>query len=208
MLITHLTQQRAAVQRATCKLQTWHNFIPTSHSCRSSAIAMAEHEMEMDEGDDLYEPEEPKVLPDDNKQPPQSKSDELEEGEEEDEGGAMDEDDDDSVSLRRNGSKQDFVQPLTYLRILISSLSARMAPRLRLRRMPLASPRRDIVAVLTSSSPDKQSTATSETYRSALLPRTHLQSLRRPRRMRAREQLLMSRHPVQIAPLLQHPNLQ
>lgn len=52
--------------------------------------------MEMDEGDDLYEPEEPKVDHEDKKLPV-SKTDELEEGEEEDESGAMDEDDDDSV---------------------------------------------------------------------------------------------------------------
>lgn len=57
---------------------------------------LSEHEMEMDEGDDLYEPEEPKVSQDDKK-PTVSKTEELEEGEEEDESGAMDEDDDDSV---------------------------------------------------------------------------------------------------------------
>lgn len=63
---------------------------------------MSEQEMEMDEGDDIYEPEEPKT--EDQPKPqiaeemkPASKSDELEEGEEEDESGAMDEDDDDSV---------------------------------------------------------------------------------------------------------------
>ncbi|UNI20425.1 cleavage polyadenylation factor subunit fip1 [Purpureocillium takamizusanense] len=69
---------------------------------------MAEHEMEMDGDDDLYEPEEPKVQLDDNQQPQQSKSDELEEGEEEDEGGAMDEDDDDSdidiITERKDGT--------------------------------------------------------------------------------------------------------
>ncbi|GAO17373.1 hypothetical protein UVI_02038930 [Ustilaginoidea virens] len=52
--------------------------------------------MEMDEGDDLYEPEEPKVEQETNKNPV-SKTEELEEGEEEDESGAMDEDEDDSV---------------------------------------------------------------------------------------------------------------
>lgn len=63
-------------------------------------IAMSEQEMEMDEGDDLYEPEEPKVEIEDDKKPP-SKSEELEEGEEEDESGAMDEDDDESVRISR-----------------------------------------------------------------------------------------------------------
>lgn len=70
------------------------------------AAAMADHEVEMDEGDDIYEPEEPKaeVKPDgktdakDDKKAA-SKSDELEEGEEEDEGDAMDEEEDDSVSI-------------------------------------------------------------------------------------------------------------
>lgn len=61
---------------------------------------MSEHDMEMDEGDDLYEPEEPKIEASD-KNASVSKSEELEEGEEEDEGGAMDEDDDDSVSVSR-----------------------------------------------------------------------------------------------------------
>ncbi|PNY23491.1 Pre-mRNA polyadenylation factor FIP1 [Tolypocladium capitatum] len=69
---------------------------------------MSEHEMEMDEGDDLYEPEEPKVEAEDDKKPP-SKSEELEEGEEEDESGAMDEDDDDSdidiITERKDGTK-------------------------------------------------------------------------------------------------------
>ncbi|KYK61966.1 Pre-mRNA polyadenylation factor Fip1 [Drechmeria coniospora] len=66
---------------------------------------MSEHEMEMDEGDDIYEPEEskeqvkePKAENDDDKKAT-SKSEELEEGEEEDEGGAMDEDEDDSVGI-------------------------------------------------------------------------------------------------------------
>lgn len=54
--------------------------------------------MEMDEGDDLYEPEEPNVEAVPVDQPAASKTEELEEGEEEDEGAAMDEDDDDSVS--------------------------------------------------------------------------------------------------------------
>lgn len=61
---------------------------------------MSEHEMEMDEGDDLYEPEEPKVEKSD-KSASVAKTEELEEGEEEDEGGAMDDDDDDSVSISR-----------------------------------------------------------------------------------------------------------
>lgn len=68
---------------------------------------MSEHEMEMDEGDDLYEPEEPKVEQSD-KTPAVAKTEELEEGEEEDEGGAMDEDDDDSdidiITERKDGT--------------------------------------------------------------------------------------------------------
>lgn len=50
--------------------------------------------MDIDEDDDLYVPEEPKVETTEEKKP---KFDDLEEGEEEDEGAAMDEDDDDSV---------------------------------------------------------------------------------------------------------------
>lgn len=46
----------------------------------------------MDEDDDLYQPEEPKIEQDEEKK---LKAEELEEGEEEDESGAMDEDDDD-----------------------------------------------------------------------------------------------------------------
>ncbi|KAG5972098.1 cleavage polyadenylation factor subunit fip1 [Claviceps digitariae] len=68
---------------------------------------MSEHEMEMDEGDDLYEPEEPTVEQRD-KNTSVAKSEELEEGEEEDEGGAMDEDDDDSdidiITERKDGT--------------------------------------------------------------------------------------------------------
>lgn len=55
--------------------------------------------MDIDEDDDLYVPEEPKAqeaTPDDR-----PKADDLEEGEEEDEGAAMDEDDDDSVGTLR-----------------------------------------------------------------------------------------------------------
>jgi pre-mRNA 3'-end-processing factor FIP1 len=53
--------------------------------------------MDIDEDDDLYVPEEPKIdNVEDKKQP--ARVDDLEEGEEEDEGGAMDEDDSDSVS--------------------------------------------------------------------------------------------------------------
>lgn len=48
--------------------------------------------MDMDEDDDLYQPEEPKIEQDEEKR---IKAEELEEGEEEDESGAMDEDDDD-----------------------------------------------------------------------------------------------------------------
>lgn len=48
--------------------------------------------MDMDEDDDLYQPEEPKIEQDEEKK---LKAEELEEGEEEDESGAMDEDDDD-----------------------------------------------------------------------------------------------------------------
>ncbi|KAF4976249.1 hypothetical protein FZEAL_7056 [Fusarium zealandicum] len=64
--------------------------------------------MDIDEDDDLYVPEEPKVdsaSPDDKK----PKIDDLEEGEEEDEGAAMDEDDDDSdidiITERKDGTK-------------------------------------------------------------------------------------------------------
>lgn len=60
---------------------------------------ISEHEMEVDEGDDLYEPEEPKIEESAPK-PIIPGTEELEEGEEEDEGGAMDEDDDDSVCMR------------------------------------------------------------------------------------------------------------
>lgn len=50
--------------------------------------------MDIDEDDDLYQPEEPKLesAPVEDNKP---KTDDLEEGEEEDEGAAMDEDDDD-----------------------------------------------------------------------------------------------------------------
>ncbi|KAH7171476.1 Fip1 motif-domain-containing protein [Dactylonectria macrodidyma] len=62
--------------------------------------------MDIDEDDDLYVPEEPKVEPTEEKKP---KFDDLEEGEEEDEGAAMDEDDDDSdidiITERKDGSK-------------------------------------------------------------------------------------------------------
>lgn len=49
--------------------------------------------MDIDEDDDLYQPDEPKIesAPLEEK----SKAEDLEEGEEEDEGAAMDEDDDD-----------------------------------------------------------------------------------------------------------------
>lgn len=53
--------------------------------------------MDMDEDDDLYQPEEPKVEPEEEKK---HKAEELEEGEEEDESGAMDEDDDEDDSVR------------------------------------------------------------------------------------------------------------
>lgn len=62
--------------------------------------------MDIDEDDDLYVPEEPKVEATEEKKP---KFDDLEEGEEEDEGAAMDEDDDDSdidiITERKDGSK-------------------------------------------------------------------------------------------------------
>ncbi|EQL03412.1 hypothetical protein G6O67_004210 [Ophiocordyceps sinensis] len=70
---------------------------------------MADHELQMDESDDIYEPEEPKV---ENNEPKETspKADELEEGEEEDESGAMDEDDDDDsdidiITERKDGTK-------------------------------------------------------------------------------------------------------
>ncbi|KJZ79440.1 Pre-mRNA polyadenylation factor FIP1 [Hirsutella minnesotensis 3608] len=69
---------------------------------------MADHEVQMDEGDDIYEPEEPKQETQAPKES-NSKADELEEGEEEDESGAMDEDDDDSdidiITERKDGTK-------------------------------------------------------------------------------------------------------
>ncbi|KAJ4859103.1 fip1 motif domain-containing protein [Trichoderma breve] len=63
--------------------------------------------MDMDEDDDLYQPEEPKIEHDEEKKP---KVEELEEGEEEDESGAMDEDDDDDsdidiITERKDGTK-------------------------------------------------------------------------------------------------------
>ncbi|KAH6610158.1 hypothetical protein Trco_000178 [Trichoderma cornu-damae] len=63
--------------------------------------------MDMDEDDDLYQPEEPKIEQEVDKKP---KVEELEEGEEEDESGAMDEDDDDDsdidiITERKDGTK-------------------------------------------------------------------------------------------------------
>ncbi|KAM0257846.1 hypothetical protein ACHAQJ_004150 [Trichoderma viride] len=63
--------------------------------------------MDMDEDDDLYQPEEPKLEQDEEKK---VKTEELEEGEEEDESGAMDEDDDDDsdidiITERKDGTK-------------------------------------------------------------------------------------------------------
>lgn len=63
--------------------------------------------MDMDEDDDLYLPEEPKIEQDEEKK---LKAEELEEGEEEDESGAMDEDDDDDsdidiITERKDGTK-------------------------------------------------------------------------------------------------------
>ncbi|KAI5457143.1 Fip1 motif-domain-containing protein [Mariannaea sp. PMI_226] len=62
--------------------------------------------MDIDEDDDFYAPEEPKIDPVEDNKP---KSDDLEEGEEEDEGAAMDEDDDDSdidiITERKDGTK-------------------------------------------------------------------------------------------------------
>ena len=60
--------------------------------------------MDIEDEDDLYAPEEPKVETDDKKNQAQqpSKSDDLEEGEEEDEGAAMDEDDDSDDSVGRH----------------------------------------------------------------------------------------------------------
>jgi len=68
--------------------------------------------MDIEDEDDFYAPEEPKVqATEDKKDQPQqqpSKSDDLEEGEEEDEGAAMDEDDDDSdidiITERKDGT--------------------------------------------------------------------------------------------------------
>ncbi|KAF5243463.1 hypothetical protein FAUST_2819 [Fusarium austroamericanum] len=67
--------------------------------------------MDIDEDDDLYQPEEPKLesAPVEDNKP---KTDDLEEGEEEDEGAAMDEDDDDDddsdidiITERKDGTK-------------------------------------------------------------------------------------------------------
>ncbi|CAF3512184.1 Cleavage polyadenylation factor subunit fip1 [Fusarium graminearum] len=67
--------------------------------------------MDIDEDDDLYQPEEPKLesAPAEDNKP---KTDDLEEGEEEDEGAAMDEDDDDDddsdidiITERKDGTK-------------------------------------------------------------------------------------------------------
>lgn len=59
---------------------------------------LATMNMEIEDEDDFYAPEEPKTEPEEEKKPQQlPKAEELEEGEEEDEGAAMDEDDDDSV---------------------------------------------------------------------------------------------------------------
>ncbi|PFH55616.1 hypothetical protein XA68_17940 [Ophiocordyceps unilateralis] len=72
---------------------------------------MADQETQMDESDDIYEPEEPKAEDEEPKDvvPVSAKADELEEGEEEDEKGAMDEDDDDSdvniITERKDGTK-------------------------------------------------------------------------------------------------------
>ncbi|KAK5996991.1 Pre-mRNA polyadenylation factor FIP1 [Cladobotryum mycophilum] len=65
--------------------------------------------MDIDEDDDLYQPEEPKIENEEEKKPP-ANVDELEEGEEEDESGAMDEDDDDDsdidiITERKDGTK-------------------------------------------------------------------------------------------------------
>ncbi|PHH80025.1 hypothetical protein CDD82_2009 [Ophiocordyceps australis] len=71
---------------------------------------MADHDMVMDDGDDLYEPEDAKEELAQAPEPKETPSKEdLEEGEEEDEGGAMDEDDDDSdidiITERKDGTK-------------------------------------------------------------------------------------------------------
>ncbi|RDA85127.1 hypothetical protein CP532_1547 [Ophiocordyceps camponoti-leonardi (nom. inval.)] len=86
---------------------------------------MADLETQMDESDDIYEPEEPKAE-DEQPQDVPPKADELEEGEEEDEKGAMDEDEDDSdidiITERKDGTK---AAPPPYV-------SPRYAPRARL----------------------------------------------------------------------------
>lgn len=62
--------------------------------------------MDLDENDDIYEPEEPKVENGDEQKAPPSivQAEELEEGEEEDESGAMDEDDDEDDDSVCHGS--------------------------------------------------------------------------------------------------------
>lgn len=68
--------------------------------------------MEIEDEDDFYAPEEPKVTPAEDKdkdKAPQKADDDLEEGEEEDEGAAMDEDDDES-------DDDDSVRRLSHLR--------------------------------------------------------------------------------------------
>lgn len=83
---------RALLQRATRRM---HESMQTQVFAPTT---MADHEVQMDESDDIYEPEEPKVEDEPAKETA-PKVDELEEGEEEDESGEMDEDEDDYVRI-------------------------------------------------------------------------------------------------------------
>ncbi|KAI9163783.1 Pre-mRNA polyadenylation factor FIP1 [Paramyrothecium foliicola] len=93
----------------------WQGFLhwlwsltPKQLQGRNRISFVSRENMDIDEDDDLYVPEEPKVENEDEKKQP-SRVDDLEEGEEEDEGGAMDEDDSDSdidiITERKDGTK-------------------------------------------------------------------------------------------------------
>ncbi|RFU76866.1 pre-mrna polyadenylation factor fip1 [Trichoderma arundinaceum] len=99
--------------------------------------------MDMDEDDDLYQPEEPKLEQEEEKKP---NVDELEEGEEEDESGAMDEDEDDDsdidiITERKDGTK---AAPPPYVNIVRAA-----PPKLRLFEPPLRSASNDVSAKVT-----------------------------------------------------------
>jgi hypothetical protein len=90
--------------------------------------------MDIEDDDDFYAPEEPKV-PVDDKDKDKAKSDDLEEGEEEDEGAAMDEDDDsDSDSVCAIAARLLSRVYTNEPRISTSSQNERTAPQLLLQR--------------------------------------------------------------------------